>query len=341
MGMVLVTGGAGFIGSHLVDRLLRQGSRVRVLDNLSTGSLRNLQAAADRPPAPPRAGGSAGPRLELMIGDIRDERLARKAAQHVDCVFHLAALSLGLGSPSTPAETHSVNVQGTLNVLQAATAEGVARVVVGSCASVYGNPESLPVNEDAALAPVSAFGASKLCAEVYARAYQRAHHLDTVILRYFTIYGPRQNGAKNGALIPALIDTLRQRRRPALPGEGRAAQDFLYVDDAVEATLAAATASGAVGRAINIGSGQLASLIEVLDILKRLLRTDVVPRIQRGRAEDLAPARADIGLAHRLLGHDPRTSLVSGLAHAAQFVADPQEEPWLAEVGPREERADA
>jgi UDP-glucose 4-epimerase len=341
MAMVLVTGGAGFIGSHLVDRLLGQGLSVRVLDNLSTGSLRNLQAAADRPSAPSRTAGASGPRLELMIGDIRDERLVRKASQHVDCVFHLAALPVGAGAPSMPAETHSVNVQGTLNVLQAATAEGVARVVIGSCASVYGNPETLPVSEEAALAPVSVFGASKLSAEVYGRAYQHAHHLATVILRYFTIYGPRQNGAKNGALIPALIETLRQRRRPALPGEGRAAHDFLYVDDAVEATLTAATAPGAAGRAINVGSGQLASVIEVLDILKRLLRTDVVPRIQRGRAADLAPARADIGLAQRLLGHVPRTSLVAGLAHAVQFVADPQEEPWLAEVGSREERADA
>jgi UDP-N-acetylglucosamine/UDP-N-acetyl-alpha-D-glucosaminouronate 4-epimerase len=343
MGNVLVTGGAGFLGSHLVDQLLGRGQRVRVLDNLSTGSLHNLQAAADRQSAPiETAAGAArpGPRLELMIGDIRDENLVRKAMQHVECVFHLAALPASAGSPTAPSEIHTVNVHGTLNVLQAATAEGARRVIFASCASVYGAAEMLPIGEHCVPQPVSVFGASKLGGEVYGRAYQRAHHLETVALRYFTLYGPRQNGLKDGALVPTLIETLRSRRRPIIFGDGRAAQDFLFVDDAVAATLAAADAPEAAGLAINVGSGQMASVNEVLDILKRLLRTDLVPRLGRPRAGQAPPIRAQIALAERVLGWTPRVSLVSGLARAVQSFTDADDESLLAEVGPREQRAD-
>ncbi len=342
MGIVLVTGGAGFLGSHLVDRLLERGHRVRVLDNLSTGSLRNLQPAADwqsrpeRPAAPSRP----GPRLELMIGDIRDETLVRKAMQHVEWVFHMAALPASAGSPTTPTEIHTVNVQGTLNVLHAATAEGVRRVMFASCASVYGCPDTLPIGEECPPQPVSVFGASKLAGEIYCRAYQRAHHLEVVSLRYFTVYGPRQNWLRDNAIVPSLIETLRQHRRPVIFGDGRASQDFLYVDDAVAATLAAASALEAAGRAINIGSGQTASVIEVLEILKRLLGIHTVPRLARSRSGQAPPVRAEVTLAANLLGCSPRVSIVAGLARAVQFFADRDEESLLAEVGPREQRSD-
>jgi UDP-glucose 4-epimerase len=342
MSIVLVTGGAGFLGSHLVDRLLDRGHRVRVLDNLSTGSLRNLQAAADRQSGADRPVTAArpGPRLELMIGDIRDETLVRKAMQHAECVFHMAALPASAGSPTTSTELHMVNVQGTLNVLQAATAEGVPRMVFASCASVYGSPETLPIGEECPAQPVSVFGASMLSGEIYCRAYQRAHHLETVALRYFSVYGPRQNGIKDGALVPTLIETLKNGRRPVIFGDGRAAQDFLFVDDAIAVTLAAATAPEAAGRAINVGSGQMASVMEVLDILKRLLRTELVPRLARARSGQAPPVRAQIALAERVLGSTPRVSLVSGLARAVQSSVDREEDGLLAEVGPREQRSD-
>jgi UDP-glucose 4-epimerase len=337
MAIALVTGGAGFIGSHLVDALLEQGVDVRVLDNLSTGSLRNLQAGPERATSPNRT----GRRIELMIGDVRDDKLARKAMRHVDCVYHLAGLRPGAVAGGH-GEVHTVNVQGTLNVLQAAATEGVGRVVFGSCASIYGSTEGGPIAEDRPALPLSVFGASKLAAEIYCRAYHASRHIETVLLRYFNVYGPRQNAVLHGAFMPGLIETLRRGRRPSLAGDGRAGQDFLFVDDAVSATLAAGQQPRAAGRAINVGSGQLITALEVLGILNRLLRTDAVPRQGRPRLEPPAPTRADITLAADLLGWSPRVSVVSGLAHTVQFFAEAEqhEEGLLAEVGTHEERAD-
>jgi nucleoside-diphosphate-sugar epimerase len=337
MSIALVTGGAGFIGSHLVDVLLEQGVDVRVLDNLSTGSLRNLQAGPERG----AIAGRLGRRIELVIGDVRDDRLVRKAMRRVDCVYHLAGLPPGTMANSTT-EVHTVNVQATLNVLEGAATEGVRRVVFGSCASVYGAPNGAPFTEDHLARPVTVFAASKLAGEIYCRAYHVSRHLESVLLRYFNVYGPRQNAVLHGAFVPALIDTLRRGRRPAFAGDGRGGQDFIYVDDAVAATVAAGSAAGASGRAINVGSGQLTSPLEILGILNRLLRTDVVPRQSRARAESPSSARADRSLAAELLGWVPRVSLVTGLAHAVQFFSesDQQDEPLLAEVGSHEERSD-
>jgi nucleoside-diphosphate-sugar epimerase len=341
---VLVTGGAGFIGSHLVDRLLDGGASVRVLDNLSTGSLRNLQTAADRQSIPDAPAGSAhtGQRLELIVGDVRDQKLVRRAMRNVDCVFHLAALPAGAVSLMNPGEIHSVNVHGTLNVLQAATAEGVRRVVFASCASVYGAVGALPVSEETAPQPGSVFAASKLAGEIYCRTYYTAHQLETVLLRYFTVYGPRQNGMADGAMIPALIKTLRRQRRPVIRGDGRNAEDFIYVADAVEATLAAALTRAAAGRIINIASGQAATTLEILSILNRLLRTDAVPRLTRSRSGAAGQTRAQISLAAELLGCAPRMSLVAGLSRTVQFAneAERPDEGMLAEVGSHEERPD-
>lgn len=337
MGIALVTGGAGFIGSHLVDTLLEQGVDVRVLDNLSTGSLRNLQTGPERGP---RAG-RPGRRIELVIGDARDDRLVRKAMRRVDCVYHLSGLPPGpMANGAT--EVHTANVQATLNVLEGAATEGVRRVVFASCASVYGPSNGAPFTEDHLARPVTVFAASKLASEVYCRAYHVSRHVETVLLRYFNIYGPRQNAVQHGAFVPALVDTLRRGRRPALAGDGTGGQDFIYIDDAVAATVAAGSVAGANGRAINIGSGQLTSPLEILGLLNRLLRIDAVPRPARLRAEPPSPARADLRLAAELLGWAPRVSLVNGLANTVQFFceADQQDEPLLAEVGSHEERSD-
>jgi UDP-glucose 4-epimerase len=339
---VLVTGGAGFIGSHLVDRLLDGGASVRVLDNLSTGSLRNLQAAdrQSRPDGSARPG-AGGRRLELIIGDIREQKLMRRAVRNVGCVFHLAALPAGTMSLTNPGEIHSVNVHGTLNVLQAATAEGVRRVVFASCATVYGTTTALPVSEDTAPQPGSVFAASKLAGEIYCRTYFTAHQLETVLLRYFNVYGPRQSGLE-GAVVPGLIETLRRQRRPVIRGDGRSAGDFIYVADAVEATLAAALTPGAAGRVINIASGQVATTLEILSILNRLLRTDAVPRLTRSRPGTVPRTRARINLAAELLGCAPQVSLVAGLSRTVQFAneAERPDESMLAEVGSGEERPD-
>src|SRR6266581_7635539 len=229
MTTVLVTGGAGFIGSHVVDRLLANGASVRVLDNLSTGSLDNLRAAARW-----RSDGiaSAGNRLEVILGDIRDRKLVRRAMRWVEGVFHLAALPPNVASLADPAEFHTVNVQGTLNVLEAALAEGAGRVVFASCASVYGSSSDGRVMEDGPVHPASLFAASKLAGEMYCRVFHTRHGLETVALRYFTVYGPRQTRVDDSLTVSALIDALRRRRPVILDANAAAALDFPYVDDA-------------------------------------------------------------------------------------------------------------
>jgi nucleoside-diphosphate-sugar epimerase len=333
MRTVLVTGGAGFIGSHLVDQLLDGGAAVRVLDNLSTGSLVNLHAAAE---GHLRNGGSSpgGGRLEVIIGDIRDRELLRKALRNVKYVFHLAALPPSAVPATTSGDVHAVNVEGTLNLLYAALTEGVWRVVVGSCASVYGNAEAVPVDEDAPLRPNSLFAASKVAAETYCRAFQARHELDTVMLRYFTAYGPRQRATHRGALIPGLIEAIRHRRTFVDVDEG-CAEDFIYVDDVVAATLAAARAPRATGRAINIGSGQMVSVGDVAGILTNLLQAAIVPRLPRDPEALVNRMWGQTALASELLDFVPRVSLISGLARVVRSVieAEQPERAALAPVG--------
>jgi UDP-glucose 4-epimerase len=337
MSTVLVTGGAGFIGSHLVERLLDGGAAVRVLDNLSTGSLRNLQAAAGRF----RRQGDTGQvgvahegRLEVVIGDIRDRELVRKTARNVDTVFHLAALPGSSLARVSAAELQTVNVQGTLNVLEGAVAEGVARLIFASSASVYGTPASLPVSETFPLRPESLFAASKLAAEMYCRTYGTIHPLDVVALRYFTVYGPRQGNATDGALIPELIQTLLERRA-ALPHDDATAEDLTYVDDAVEATCAAAESTTAVGQVINIGSGRMSSVLEILHLLYHLLKIAPSSEFRPSASLPSSHIQATITLAADLLGCAPRVSLAMGLARVVRALTEPESIGGPALVGAR------
>lgn len=322
MRSVLVTGGAGFIGSHLVDQLLEGGAAVRVLDNLSRGSLANLQAAAERHS---RAGGTLnGSRLEVIIGDVRDRELLRTALCGVKYVFHLAALPAGAVAITDIADTHAVNVEGTLNVLHGAMTEGVWRVVLASCASVYGSPDTIPVPEDAPLQPTSLFAASKVAAETYCRAFHARHQLDTVTLRYFSVYGPRQKADRGGSVVPNLIETLRKGRRLD-ERDGRSLEDFTYVDDAVAATLAAARAPRAAGRVINIGSGQMVSIDDTRHILADLLRVTVVPGLSRNRESPPRSICASTALAGELLDFTPRLSLIAGLGRVVRWMAESED----------------
>ncbi|MGH7383632.1 MAG: NAD-dependent epimerase/dehydratase family protein [Candidatus Rokuibacteriota bacterium] len=332
MRTVLVTGGAGFIGSRLVDQLLDDGAAVRVLDNLSTGSLANLRAAADRHSR--GSGTLSGSRIEVIIGDVRDRELLRKALRGVKHVFHLAALPASAVPVTDPGDIHAVNVEGTLNLLHGALTEGVWRVVLGSCASVYGTPDRLPVPEEAPLRPANLFAASKVAAETYCRAFHACHQLDTVALRYFSIYGPRQRAVPAGGLVPHLIEALRQRRSVA-DLDDRTAEDFTYVDDAVAATLAAARAPRAGGSVINVGSGHMVTVGEVLSILTDLLRAPAVSGFSR--APETTPHRicAQTTLTSKLLDFTPRVSLIAGLARVVRSLAETEElEPrTLAPVG--------
>lgn len=331
MRTVLVTGGAGFIGSHLVDQLLESGTSVRVLDNLSTGSLGNLQAAADYQPRGP--GLLTGSRLEVIIGDVRDRELLRKALRGVKYVFHLAALPASAASVTDPGDIHAVNVEGTLNLLHGALTEGVWRVVLGSCSSVYGTPGTLPVGEDALLAPNTLFAASKVAAETYCRAFYARHQLDTVTLRFFSVYGPRQRPSPPATVMPGIIEALRQRR-PFTDLDERSADDFIYASDAVGAILAAARAPRAAGRVINVGSGQMMSIDEVQHIVAKLLKTSVPtprPRLPGAQAYQMC---ARTSLASELLDFTPRVSLIAGLAHVVRsIIEEEQPERALAPAG--------
>ena len=320
MRTVLVTGGAGFIGSHLVDQLLDGGAAVRVLDNLATGSLVNLQAAAERHSRDGRGPAHRG-RLEVIIGDVRDREMLRKALRNVKYVFHLAALPMSAVPATDLGDIHAVNVEGTLNVLQGALTEGVWRVVLASCASVYGAPEAVPVVEDAPLRPTSLFAASKVAAETYCRAFHARHQLETVMLRYFSIYGPRQGAWSGGSLTAALV-ALLQQRRPIGYLDERSAEDFMYVDDAVAATLAAARAPRAAGRVINVGSGQMVAMGDVLGILRNLLRTPVSTGAPRNGDSPVQRICAETTLAAELLDFVPRVSLIAGLARTVRSLVD-------------------
>jgi len=331
MRTVLVTGGAGFIGSHLVDQLLESGTSVRVLDNLSTGSLGNLQAAADYQPR--GLGLLTGSRLEVIIGDVRDRELLRKALRGVKYVFHLAALPASAVSVTDPGDIHAVNVEGTLNLLHGALTEGVWRVVLGSCSSVYGTPGTLPVGEDALLAPNTLFAASKVAAETYCRAFYARHQLDTVTLRFFSVYGPRQRPSPPATVMPGIVEALRQRR-PFTDLDERSADDFIYVNDAVGAILAAARAPRAAGRVINVGSGQMMSIDEVQHIVANLLKTSVPtprPRLPGVQAYQMC---ARTSLASELLDFTPRVSLIAGLAHVVRSITEEEQpERALASAG--------
>jgi UDP-glucose 4-epimerase len=333
MRTVLVTGGAGFIGSHLVDQLLESGASVRVLDNLSTGSLANLQAAAERHARP--GGALNGTRLEVVIGDVRDRQIVRKALLNVKHVFHFAALPASAASVTDANDVHSVNVEGTLNLLHGALTQGVWRVVLASCASVYGTPDRVPVPEDAPVRPGDLFAASKVAAETYCQAFHARYQLETVSLRYFSVYGPRQRPTADGNVVPILLEALRSGHAVRNQCD-RDLDDFTYVGDAVSAALAAARAPRAGGRIINIGSGQMVAARDVWGILTDLLGTVMVGG---GSADRGLPPRqmcAQTTLATELLGFVPRVSLVAGLARLVASVGatEDAEQRALARIGP-------
>lgn len=300
---VLVTGGAGFIGSHLVERLVRDGLSVRVLDDFSTGHRENLV--------------SLRPHIDLIEGDIRDHGMVRTAMRGVEVVFHQAALCSVPRSIADPRKSNAVNVNGTLNVLTAAKEEGVRRVVYASSSSVYGHNAALPKRETQAPVPASPYAITKLTGEMYCRNFFQLFGLETFSLRYFNVFGSRQDpDSPYAAAIPRFVSALLRGDAPTIYGDGLQSRDFTYVDNVVEANILAMKANSGAGEVFNIGCGQGTTLVQLIDRLTDLLEVPLKPVFTGPRAGDVRHSLADVTKARALLGYRPGIDLPTGLGLA-------------------------
>ena len=297
----LVTGGAGFIGSSLVEALLRAGHRVRVLDNFSTGRRGNIQHLADH--------------VEIVEGDIRSYERAHFALQTTDAVIHEAALPSVPRSVQDPLTTNEVIVTGTLNLLLAARDSGVRKVVFASSSSVYGAGGPLPKNEGCLTEPTSPYGVAKLAAERYCAAFQHVYGLETTMLRYFNVFGARQDpNSEYSAVLPKFVFAVAEGRRPTVFGDGSQTRDFTHVDNIVQATLAACGQGKGAGEVYNVGCGEPHSLLELLAAIGNALGKPARPEFAAARPGDVLHSHADIAKARRELGYEPTVSFAEGVA---------------------------
>jgi UDP-glucose 4-epimerase len=306
----LVTGGGGFIGSNLVRALLARGDEVRVLDNFSTGSRRNL-AGLERD-------------VEVVEGELRSYERVHNAVRGTEIVFHLGALGSVPRSVQDPLTSNAVNVEGTLNVQLAARDEGVRRVVFASSSSIYGNQPELPLRESMAPDPISPYGVAKLAAERYCVSFSRVYHsFETVVLRYFNVFGPRQDPTSQyAAVVPLFITAIAAGQPITIFDDGEQSRDFTYVDNVVAANLLAADAEGVSGRIFNISGGAPTTVNALADTIGRLLGKPVERRYLAARAGDLRDSWADVTAARSLLEFDPQIDLGEGLKRTASFLLE-------------------
>ena len=300
MSICLVTGGAGFIGSHVVRGLLARGRRVRVLDNLSSGKRENLrEIAAD---------------IEFIEGDICDISVCERAAAGAELVFHLAARGSVPRSVADPLGTHHANVTGTLNVLVAARKAGARRLVFSASSSAYGDTPVLPKHEDMKPRPLSPYAVSKLAAEQYCTAFWNCYGFETISLRYFNVFGPRQDPkSQYAAVLPAFISRMLRGERPVVFGDGEQTRDFCYVDNVVAANLAASDAPKLAGEAVNIACGERTSLNEIIRRINQHLGTSITAEYQPARAGDVRDSLAALDEAKRVIGYAPKVMFAEGL----------------------------
>jgi len=297
---VLVTGGAGFIGSHIAERLVREGHEVRVLDNFFSGHRENLAGFADR--------------VELVEGDIRDLALCERLAEGCELIYHEAAVVSVPYSVEHPQETHDVNIQGTFNVLCAARAKRVRRVVFACSAAVYGEDPELPKREEMAPAPIAPYAVEKITGEYYLGVFHKLYGVETVSLRYFNVFGPRQDPrSPYSGVISIFVDRLLEEGVPTLFGDGNQCRDFVYVENVVEANLLAGRVPAAAGRAYNVACGERTTLNQLLAILARLCGREVTANYAPPRAGDIRESVASIDRARSELGYTPRVSVEEGL----------------------------
>lgn len=305
----LVTGGAGFIGSHLCHALLKAGQAVRVLDNFSTGKRENLAALP------------ADGRLEILEGDVAEAELCRRAVRGVEAVFHQAALGSVPKSILEPAPTHRANATGTLHMLEAARLEGVARFVFASSSSVYGDAPTLPKVETMPLNPLSPYAVSKAAGELYGQVYARLHRLPVCILRYFNVFGPRQDpDSQYAAVIPRFYSALLHNQPPEIYGDGQQTRDFTYVEDCVQANLACLEAPPqAFGQPINIAGGKQFSLLDLFEEIRRSVGSALAPQFAAPRPGDIKHSLASIDRARAWLRFSPRYTVSEGLSRCAAW----------------------
>jgi UDP-glucose 4-epimerase len=299
--LCLVTGGAGFIGSHLVEALTAHGQRVRVLDNFSTGLRSNLEGIT--------------PALEIIDADLTDPAAVARAVTGADVVYHLAALASVQRSVEAPEVTHAACATGTLHVLDAARRRGVRRVVYAASSSAYGGLSSeTGQTEDAPIQPLSPYAAAKLAGEMYAQAFSATYGLETVRVRFFNIFGPRQRAdSPYSGVIALFLSAMASGRAPTVHGDGLQSRDFTYVANAVQALMRAAEAPGVSGNVYNVGTGRSVTVLDLVAALNRLLGTQLVPQHQPPRAGDVRFSRADISRSRQDLGYEPTVSFEEGL----------------------------
>lgn len=304
--LYLVTGGAGFIGSHISERLLRDGHGVRVLDNFVSGKEANLK--------------DIGGEVELVRGDIRDPQVLAEAMKGVYVVFHEAALGSVPRSVADPITTHEVNLTGTLNVLLAARDAGVRRVVYASSSSVYGETKELPKREEIKPQPLSPYALSKLAGEHYITIFKHVYGFEAVSLRYFNIFGPRQDPeSQYAAVIPRFVTALMTGTPPVIYGDGMQSRDFTYVENVVEANLLASEAEGVAGRAFNIACGGRFTLLDLLGKLKQIIGSDIEPIHEPARVGDVRDSQAGIEAARQALGYSVKVDFDEGLRRTAEW----------------------
>lgn len=306
---VLVTGGAGFIGSHLAGRLLELGHEVRILDNFATGRRSNLAAFHGE--------------VEVIEGDIQSAERAYTAVRGCELVFHEAALPSVPRSIQDPLTSNASNVTGLLNVMLAARDSGVRRVLYASSSSVYGANPQLPKSETMAPLPISPYAVAKLAGEGYCRAFGEVYGLQTVAIRYFNVFGPRQDPrSQYAAVIPNFITALLAGEQPVIYGDGEQSRDFTYVENVVQGNVLAAEADGAAGGVYNIACGQRVSLNELCGELRELIGSDIEPRYEQARPGDVKHSLADISAARAALGYEPEVLLRDGLARTIDHLRE-------------------
>jgi nucleoside-diphosphate-sugar epimerase len=305
---VLVTGGAGFIGSNLVRGLLERGDEVRVLDNFSTGNRANLAEIEHD--------------VEVVEGELRSYERVHNAVRGTEVVFHLGALGSVPRSVQDPLTSSAVNVEGTLNVLLAARDEGVRRVVFSSSTSVYGTSRERPTTEASPPDPISPYGVAKLAAERYCVSFSRVYEsFETVVLRYFNVFGPRQSPfSQYAAVVPLFVTAIAAGEPITIHGDGEQSRDFTYVANVVDATIRAADAAGASGRIFNVAAGSPASVNELAETIERILGHEVERRHEPPRAGDIRDSWADVGAARETLGYEPAVQLEDGLRRTIDFL---------------------